>query len=190
MTRFHQFLLIGSFLPFCWLGMMAVHEFGHVVAGWASGGSVTKVVIHPLAISRTDVAPNPHPHIVVWAGPIIGVIMPLLVWWLLSMLNASLNYLARFFLGFCLIANGVYLGVGSFDGVGDAGEMLLHGAPIWSLWLFGMITIPLGFLCWNRLGPHFGLGSSEGRVVQKDAYLSLALLLVLLTLSVSLSSRV
>jgi hypothetical protein len=27
---------ITAFLPLCWLGMMAVHECGHVLAAWAS----------------------------------------------------------------------------------------------------------------------------------------------------------
>jgi hypothetical protein len=49
-----QVLLVGSLVPLCWLGMQAVHEFGHVAALWASGGTVAKVVLHPLTISRTD----------------------------------------------------------------------------------------------------------------------------------------
>ena len=48
-----------------WLAMMIVHEFGHVLHAWFSGANVVKVVLHPLAISRTDVAPNPHPLFVV-----------------------------------------------------------------------------------------------------------------------------
>src|SRR5208283_5044107 len=31
MKRLHQALLIGAFLPLCWLAMMAVHELGHAV---------------------------------------------------------------------------------------------------------------------------------------------------------------
>ena len=38
-------------------------------------------------------------------------------------------YLWRFFTGFCMIANGLYIAVGSFDRVGDAGDLLRHGAP-------------------------------------------------------------
>ncbi len=34
MKRFAQVLLIGTFLPLCWLAMMAVHELGHVLARW------------------------------------------------------------------------------------------------------------------------------------------------------------
>jgi hypothetical protein len=44
MNRLHQVLLIGTFLPLCWLVMMAVHELGHVLAAVATGGMVQGVV--------------------------------------------------------------------------------------------------------------------------------------------------
>ncbi len=189
MNRLQQCVLIGSFLPLCWLGMMGVHESGHVIAGWLTGGTVTKVVLHPFAISRTDVVPNSMPLVVVWAGPVVGVALPLLIWGAILGLRFPGTYLARFFAGFCLIANGAYIGVGSFDGVGDAGEMLRCRTPIWLLWLFGILTIPFGFVCWHRLGTHFGLGQSHGRVDARDAYLSLTLLLIALTIAFTLSPR-
>jgi len=65
MQRFHQLLFIASLLALSWFAMMAVHEFGHVVSAFASGGAVERVVLHPLTISRTDVSPNPNPSIVV-----------------------------------------------------------------------------------------------------------------------------
>jgi hypothetical protein len=59
---------------------------------------------------------------------------------------------------------GWYLGVGSFDRVGDAGDLLRHWAAVWQLWLFGLATAPSGLFLWHRLGPYFGLGSARGRV--------------------------
>ena len=59
---------------------------------------------------------------------------------------------AMFFAGFCLLANGAYIAVGSIDKVGDCGEMLKHGSPLWTLLLFGAITIPIGFWLWHRIG--------------------------------------
>ncbi len=187
MKRLHQYLLIGSFLPLCWLLMMAVHELGHVAAGLVTGGTVTKVVLHPLAISRTDVSPNPSPLFVVWAGPALGVLLPLSVWGVFSLARIPGGYLTRFFAGFCLVANGAYIGAGSFDAIGDAGEMLRSGTPLWGLWLFGAVTIPAGFWLWHGLGRHFGLGESRGRVEPWAAYLSLLLLLVTLLLELALS---
>ena len=189
MKRMNQVILIASFVPFCWLAMMAVHEVGHILVGWLTGGSVTKVVLHPLAISRTDVSPNPMPLFVVWAGPLIGVLIPLLIWAILWRFKIPGEYLARFFAGFCLIANGAYIGIGAFANIGDAGDMLRHGSTNWQLWLFGTITIPIGFLIWHRLGPKFGLGESDGRVEAWAAYLSLGLFVVMFVSTFAISPR-
>ena len=113
MRRFHQALLIGSFLPLCWLAMMAIHELGHVTVAVASGGRVERVVLYPLTISRTDVSPNPHPLLVAWAGPSVGILLPLALLVLVRLCKLSWAYLAEFFAGFCLIANGSYIGAGS-----------------------------------------------------------------------------
>jgi len=156
--RVRGFVLLAGFLPLCWLGMQAVHELGHVLGGVLSGGTITRVVLHPLTISRTDVDPNPMPLFEIWAGPTIGVIAPLLSWILVRKMKLAWVFLLRFFAGFCLVANGAYLGCGSFYSIGDAGELLRHGCPTWELWLFGGVTIPVGFSLWHGEGARFGLG--------------------------------
>src|SRR5262249_58069910 len=83
-------------------------------------------------------------------------------------------FVLRFFAGFCLLANGLYVGVGAFDGVGDCGEMLRHGSSLWQLWLFGTLTAPVGLWLWHKQGPHFGLGPAKGGVKTKGAYVTLA----------------
>ena len=85
-----------------------------------------------------------------------------------------------FFAGFCLVANGTYIACGSFDGIGDCGQMLRHGSPIWQLWLFGAVSVPIGFWIWHRQGTHFGFGSAQGRVSMGVAYASLAACVLLL----------
>lgn len=181
-------MLIASFLPLCWLGMMAVHELGHVVAARATGGTVAKVVLHPLAISRTDVLPNPSPLVVAWAGPTVGSLLPLAACAISRATDLSVHFLLRFYCGFRLIANGAYIGFGSLDGISDAGDILARGSPIWCLWLFGLIAVPLGFALWHRLGPDFGLGESRGDVRPFAAYASLSLLLLTLGLELAFSS--
>ncbi|MCA9206214.1 MAG: M50 family metallopeptidase [Planctomycetales bacterium] len=156
--------MIGSLLPLCWLGMMAVHEAGHAIGARYTGGEVTKIVVHPLTISRTDVSPNPHPLIVVWAGPILGCVLPLLAWIIWRTARIPASYLPRFFAGFCFVANGTYIGVGVFSRAGDAGEMLRYGSPIWSSCLFGAMASVVGLVLWHNLGGHFGFRDSDGRV--------------------------
>ena len=50
------------------------------------------------------------------------------------------------------LANGAYIGMGGFDGVGDAGEMLRHGTPMWAMLAFGISACALGLWLWHRLG--------------------------------------
>ncbi len=170
MNRLHQCLLIGSTILGSWLGMQAIHEFGHVVGAWLTGGSVAQVVLSPLTISRTDLAQNPKPLIVVWMGPVLGVIIPLILWLLGKWIKLPGVYVLRFFAGFCLIANGLYIGVGTFDRVGDCGVMLQHGSSEWQLWLFGALTAPVGLWLWHQQGIHFGLGRARGQVDKRVAY--------------------
>jgi hypothetical protein len=163
-------ILIVSVLLGSWLGMQAVHEFGHVVGAWSTGGRVVRVVLHPLTISRTDVDPNPRPLFVVWAGPLFGALAPLLLWAVAAGLRLSGAFVPRFFAGFCLIANGAYIAGGSFGHVGDCGVMLRNGSAIWQLWLFGAVTVPIGLCLWNRQARHFGLGSAPRQVSATVAY--------------------
>jgi hypothetical protein len=188
MKRQHQFVLIAATLGFSWLAMQVVHEFGHVVAAAASGGRVAEVVLHPAAISHTRLAANPHPLLVVWMGPLVGTVLPLAATVLARAYLLPGWYIVQFFAGFCLIANGAYLAFGSLGGVGDAGDLLRYGTPTWLLWLFGVITIPIGLRLWDDLGPHFGLGSSAGHVDRAAAYVMLAGLILLIVVEVAFSS--
>jgi hypothetical protein len=182
MNRLLQLLLIATFLPLCWFGMMAVHELGHVIGAYATGGRVARVVLHPLAISRTDLAHNPHPLIVAWSGPVIGVLLPLVVLGVFRLAGLPGRYLVRFFAGFCLIANGAYLGAGAWAGIGDAGDLLRLGTRIGWLLAFGLLTVPAGLFLWHGLGPHFGLGKGNARVEPGAVAASCGLLLAILVL--------
>jgi hypothetical protein len=188
-NRWHQCILIGSLLPLSWLGMMVVHEFGHVLGALVSGGTVCKVVLHPFTISRTELSHNPHPLAVVWAGPLVGVLLPLAALGLARVMTMPGRYLLRFFAGFCLIANGVYIGVGSFDGVGDCGEMLRQGSAPWHLWAFGALTAPVGLWLWHGQGPHFGLGKTPGLVHPTAAYVCLALLVAVVMVEIMIGGE-
>jgi hypothetical protein len=197
------FVQIVATLGLTWLLMQAVHECGHVLHAWASGGTAVRVVLHPLEISRTDVSPNPHPQFVAWGGAVWGCLIPLgllaavrIVEWRdqrhfearpsVFQTQASgaasaprfFAWLVRFFGGFCLIANGGYLAAGPFDGIGDAGDLLNNGAPSWSLIVFGAVTIPVGLWLWHGLGPRLGLGSDTGPVSRRGIVAVLAALIV------------
>jgi hypothetical protein len=180
MKRFSQILLIVTFIPFCWLAMQVVHELGHVLIAAVTGGEVTKVVLHPLVISRTDLADNPRPLAVVWAGPLLGSLLPLCLFAAARLFRTPGVYLFRFFAGFCLVANGIYIGIGHMlaDGA-DPDVMMENGSPRWLLILFGAVAFPAGLYLWHRQGHYFGLGVAKGRGEPRMAFVTLSLFLCL-----------
>ena len=183
MNLFFRALLIGSTIGFSWFAMMMVHEFGHVLHAWISGGVVERVVLHPATFSRTDLARNPHPLFVAWGGAVWGCLIPLALWGLVRAWRPREAYLARFFAGFCLIANGAYLAAGSLIGAGDAGDLLRRGAAPWQLLSFGILASAAGLASWNGLGPSFGFADARGIVDRRAAIgMFLALLSIVFAL--------
>ena len=187
--RSYLCLFIATFVPLCWYAMLAVHELGHVLGAAISGGEVSRVVLHPLSISRTELAHNPRPLLVVWAGPLIGVVAPMLAFCVVRCLNWRWISVVQFFAGFCSIANGAYIAIGSSDRVGDCDLMLQHGSPIWLLWLFGVVTISVGFYLWHRLGSAVELMQKPADAFRSPAMCSSAALLVLIVVELAFSAR-
>jgi hypothetical protein len=189
MSRLFQTLLIVSTLVLSWLGMQAVHELGHVLGAWAGGETVSKVALHLLVISRTDASHDRHPLLVAWGGPILGSLLPLVLLDTTRLIRSGVFYLFQFFAGFCLVVNGAYVGVGSFSGVGDAGDLMRYGAPRWALIVFGLVCVPIGLFLWIGLGTHYGLGRSCGEVDRRAALGTLGLVLIVVLVEVVLGSR-
>jgi hypothetical protein len=189
LDRLFQVTLVLSTLALCWLWMMIVHEFGHVVVAWMFGETVTKVVLHPLAISRTDTTHDKHPLLVVAGGPVLGSLIPLAGLLAVHFLRYRFVYLFRFFAGFCLIANGAYLGVGSFFSIGDAGDLARAGCPQSVMIIFGVVSSAAGLVLWNGLGPHFGLKQAKGKVDRSAALGMPAILFITVIVELLASSR-
>lgn len=186
MKRLTQIILIAAFLPFCWLAMQAAHELGHVLGAWATGAEVVRVVLYPTTFSRTDLARNAHPLIVVWAGPLIGSLLSLTAFLLAAVRRVPGVLLVQFFAGFCLIANGAYIAFGPKAGGADTAIMLSCGLPRWVLVLFGVCAVPAGLYLWHRQGPRFGLGNAR----PSAAIASAILLLVVMGLEVLLGGQI
>jgi hypothetical protein len=188
--RIPQIVLIGTFVPFCWLAMQVVHELGHVLMAWITKGEVTKVALHPLIVSRTDLAENPHPLAVVWGGPLVGCVLPLVAFGAASIRRIPGVYLFRFFAGFGLVANGVYIGTGWLIANGaDPGVMIENGSPTWLLVVFGLLTFPAGLYLWHRQGRYFGLAEANGHVSKLAAAISAALLVGLVAFELIRNQR-
>ena len=157
-----------------WLGMMAVHELGHIAHALLSGGRVAAVSLPLLGFSQTIVWPNPREHFVAWGGALWGTALPLLACAAVHLFargprpspphrpsdplprpsdaRPRVPALLRFFAGFCLIANGVYLGLGWTRHAGDAGDLLRLGTPVWVMVAFGVACFTGGLAVWHTLG--------------------------------------
>jgi hypothetical protein len=186
LTRFFQALLIVSTAGLSWLLMTAVHELGHLWHGWLSGARLAAIHLPLLGFSRTGFTVNPHPLFVVWGGPLWGCLLPAALWVAVRRLAKPYAYLAAWFAGFCLIANGGYLLGGAFLGGGadDGGVILRNGGARWQLVAFGGVAIAAGLCLWHGLGPYFGLGESGGKVDRRAAVgVTIALVCVIILLS-------
>jgi hypothetical protein len=192
MQRFHQLLFAACLIALCWYAMLAVHELGHVLGAAVTAARIVRVVLNPLAISRTEVSPNPQPAVVVWLGPIAGCAIPLVA--LAGIAIGPRRWrmvrpIARFFAGFCLIANGVYISLGSFWQVGDAGEMLRTGTPQWAMLAFGAVAIAVGFYLWHTLGSLKKFFARPTLVTPPMAYVAAATLVAALVVGFLVSPR-
>jgi len=152
--RIYRWTFILLFMSVCWFGMLAVHELGHVLAAWSSGATVERVVLLP--ISRTDTSNVESPLFVYGAGAVIGVALPVLIWLTVCGFRWKMVYLFRFFAGFCLVANGAYIG-SDFSVIGptDAGLLIEHGANRLALILFGMLCVSVGLFLWHEQSRFF-----------------------------------
>jgi hypothetical protein len=176
MDRLCRSLFVVLSISVCWLGTTALHELGHVVNAWLSGGQVTGVELPPRGLGHTLVSPNPHPQFVAWGGASWGSLLGLATI-PLARRSESHRWFVRFFAGTCLTANGVYIGLGGFfgdaNGADDAHELLRHGAAAWQLVVFGILATVIGLTVWHRLGPRLGLA----RAAQQAGWLATAMLL-------------
>jgi hypothetical protein len=134
-----------------WIAMLAVHEFGHVIHAWLSGGHVTDISFPLLGFSQTFVDPNPHPLIVAVGGPLWGAAIPTLIIVSLLCVRRKPPEILWFFTGFCLISNGAYIGLGWLKNSGDAHDMARQGMPIFIIIVFGAVCTAGGLLCWHQI---------------------------------------
>jgi hypothetical protein len=63
---------------------------------------------------------------------------------------------------------------------GDTADLARLGSPPWLLVVYGIPSVALGLYLWNGLGPHFGMGTANGRV---DRPTALAVTAALLTVA-------
>ena len=105
-------LVLGLLLYPSWLALMGVHEFGHVLHAWFSGGRVLTSHFGLFEFSQTELSYDPHPQFVAWGGPIWGCAIPLMLYAVGVAMRLRLRAFLCFFSGLCLIVNGAYIALG------------------------------------------------------------------------------
>lgn len=138
---------------FSWYGMMAVHEAGHCLGAVATGARIDAVDVPLVGFSRTDFSGGRWPLLVVWSGPVLGAVLPAALLGLTRVVGARTKHALHFFVGFCLLANGAYIGLGAFTGEGDCRQLREYGSPAWLMIAFGVVALAAGLYTWHRMGP-------------------------------------
>jgi hypothetical protein len=145
--------LAALLLYACWLGMLAVHELGHAMHAWNTRGSVVSMTIPWFGFSQTLTAGTSYPRYVVWGGAEWGCGIPLLACGLALLVRGrrGVPELLKFFTGFCLIANGLYLGLFWMGRNNDASDLVRMGESPLTLIAFGIVATVSGFYMWHKL---------------------------------------
>jgi hypothetical protein len=131
-----------------WYPFMIFHELGHIISAQINQGSVDQVILVPWKFSQTVISGSKSPLMDIWSGPLCGVLFPLILWRLA--IKSKMSFHLGIFAGFCLLANGLYIGLGWVDGVGDTGDILGHGGNVASMVLFGLLSSISGFYIWHK----------------------------------------
>lgn len=143
LKRGSHFLLL---LAASWCVMTFIHESGHIVCGWASGGTLQQADVAPWHLPHSSFDPDPQPLVTLWGGPILGALVPLTV--ALLVRRGWMWFIAYF----CLLANGSYLAVAWFTGERhlDTPKLLHHGAHPATIVAYCVLTIGAGYVGFRR----------------------------------------
>ncbi|QDV25459.1 hypothetical protein [Aureliella helgolandensis] len=141
--RIAKFLIL---LILAWCTMTTLHEFGHIVSGWACGGTLQSVSLVPWSLPYSIFEPDPWPLFTLWGGPIVGSLLPVMLALIVRQpWSAFIAY-------FCLLSNGAYLATAWMTGDRylDTTKLLDHGAPPLAIAAFCGLTISVGYLGFRR----------------------------------------
>jgi hypothetical protein len=133
-------------LAAAWCVMTVVHETGHIVCGWACGGTLRDADVAPWGLPYSRFDPDPQPLVTVWGGPVLGAAVPLAV-------AAVVRRGAAWFVGyFCVLANGVYLALAWLSGEPelDTPKLFRHGAHPAAVAAYCVLTIGVGYAGFRR----------------------------------------
>jgi len=143
---FAKLLKITFLISVSWCVMVVSHETGHIIGGNCGGGTMIDADIRPWHLPYSIFDPDPHPLITLWSGLLLGVTFPLLL------AIVGRRHELWFVAGFCMLANGLYIGTGwvAGDRYLDTTRLLDHGCSPILIALYCLLTIGFGYASFRR----------------------------------------
>lgn len=169
------FLLMGSLFAAANIASF-LHEAGHVLGVWCTGGHASGIVIHPFSWSHAHAFSINHEGVVIWAGSVLGSLFGILV--TLSVLKwRRPGLLIPLLVGVvACIYNGVYLLLGSVFKLGGDGTLLsAEYAPAAVVAAAGLLMVCIGMLLAIPSISVLGFRIEDG-IVHRMAVLSIGIL--------------
>lgn len=129
-----------------WVVMNFAHETGHLIGGWLGGATLRSTELRPWRLAYSLHEPDPHPLLTLWAGPVLGVLMPLVL------AVFSRHRFIWFLSNFCMLANGIYIAISWITGDRflDSPRLIQEGAWSISLVAYCLFTIVPGYFLFRR----------------------------------------
>ncbi|MEJ5258649.1 MAG: M50 family metallopeptidase [Anaerohalosphaeraceae bacterium] len=152
-----------------------LHEIGHALGAWSTGGTVHGVVIHPFSWSYAIIV-SPRNDITTWAGSVLGSLFGILI--TLSVFKwRSGRLLIPLLVGpVACLCNGSYLVLGSvFHLAGDGSILAARYAPAGAVAAVGLLMLCAGMLLAVLIIPELGFGAADG-IVHRTAVLAIGIL--------------
>jgi hypothetical protein len=156
-------LLFGCFV-FGFNASKVLHELGHVIAYWTTGGTVEYIIIHPLSWSHCiPGSVSEYPNFTIWGGVVFGTIIGLmlvaLVWrWRgpYVMLSFMTGVVACLHNGFYLIFSCLA------ESRGDAMSLIYGGTSKAVVIAAGLLIFGIGLILAGMCLRLIGIRSSDG----------------------------
>lgn len=141
--RIVRFVLL---LVAAWTVMTFIHELGHIIGGTCCGGTLKSADLLPWHLPYSIFEPDPFPLVTLWAGLIIGVLVPV------ALAMAVQRDWMWFIANFCVLANGAYIATAWFSGDRylDTPKLLEHGASPITIAVYCILTIGFGYVGFRR----------------------------------------
>jgi len=152
-----------------------LHEIGHALGAWSTGGIVRGLVIHPFSWSYA-LAVSPRDDVTIWAGSILGCLFGILITFSVFKWRSGRLLIPLLVGPVTCLCNGSYLVLGSvFHLPGDGSVLAARYAPAGVVAAVGLLMLCAGMLLAFLIIPELGFGAADG-IAHRTAVLAMGIL--------------